>query len=250
MSYVSQGRLEGGKEENASLQQNVNGLNTQLRTLLAGGLKLTSLAAELKAITFHQPGPVVRTVGATGEPAFTNGWTGSCTFQMLPNGVVWLRGAVADGTPNTDIFTLPAGYRPATTTIYNAVGDPGGAPEFGALEITSGGLVTHMAGSEAAFYFNLFFQATQPVAHPRHFRGQDTYGTFWPIKMRHDLGARVAGCIPVQLIQEGGQVWESELTSCSPDWEDAGDNQHIFIHHVPGLQPGRRYTLEFLLFAR
>ena len=68
-------------------------------------------------------------VGATGEPAFLNGWTNtalgssptSLRFRRDITGVVHVAGQVQAGTVSPgitgDLFTLPAGYR-ATTDRY------------------------------------------------------------------------------------------------------------------------------------
>jgi hypothetical protein len=58
------------------------------------------------------------TVGATGEPAFQNGWVNYGAGEQVvqyrkdPFGKVMLRGVAKTGTINTVGFTLPAGYRP------------------------------------------------------------------------------------------------------------------------------------------
>jgi len=60
-------------------------------------------------------------VGATGEPAFQSGWSNVSSqghplaFRKDPFGKVMLRGVVSGGAVDSVIFTLPAGYRPAST---------------------------------------------------------------------------------------------------------------------------------------
>lgn len=65
-------------------------------------------------------------VGATGEPAFKNGWANYASasyakagFFKDPHGIVHLLGLVSGGTANAGaaMFTLPAGYRPAIELI-------------------------------------------------------------------------------------------------------------------------------------
>jgi hypothetical protein len=64
-------------------------------------------------------------VGGAGEPAFENGWEnfGSdlavAAFRKLPTGMVTIKGLVKNGTANTTIFTLPAGYRPSDRRIFS-----------------------------------------------------------------------------------------------------------------------------------
>ncbi len=58
-------------------------------------------------------------VGATGQPAFENGWTNfggdwsTMAFAKDAAGFVHLKGTISAGTFETTIFTLPVGYRPA-----------------------------------------------------------------------------------------------------------------------------------------
>jgi hypothetical protein len=56
-------------------------------------------------------------IGAAGQPAFVGGCTGTGFFQAPafykdPFGVVHLVGDIAGCTANSEIFTLPAGFRP------------------------------------------------------------------------------------------------------------------------------------------
>lgn len=57
-------------------------------------------------------------VGATGEPAFQNGWANfggdwsTMAFAKDAAGFVHLKGSIAAGTFNVPVFTLPVGYRP------------------------------------------------------------------------------------------------------------------------------------------
>src|SRR5262245_34722611 len=70
-------------------------------------------------------------VGATGEPAFQNGWANAQTkappepepvaFYKDHEGVVHLRG-IAAGTVETVVFQLPSGYRPGPNRFF-ATGD-------------------------------------------------------------------------------------------------------------------------------
>lgn len=73
-------------------------------------------------------------VGASGQPAFENGWTNfganlydTAAFYKDPLGIVHLKGTVKDGVIGS-IFTLPVGYRPAKSQFFavpaqNAFGD-------------------------------------------------------------------------------------------------------------------------------
>jgi hypothetical protein len=64
----------------------------------------------------------VHLIGGSGEPAFENSWVNvvgnePAGFYKDPYGRVWLQGHVDSGTVDTAIFTLPTGYRPATTIL-------------------------------------------------------------------------------------------------------------------------------------
>jgi len=62
--------------------------------------------------------PNYRSVGGTGQPAFTNswvnfggGWAGAA-FWRDPLGFVHLRGLIKSGVVGSPAFTLPPGFRP------------------------------------------------------------------------------------------------------------------------------------------
>ena len=77
----------------------------------------------------------VHRVGAVNEPDFENNWTNegggfeTAGFYKDPFGIVHLVGDVHNGTDGTEIFTLPAGYRPSSFTDFTvrANGDTGNA---------------------------------------------------------------------------------------------------------------------------
>jgi hypothetical protein len=82
-----------------------------------------ALKADIAQEAWHE-------VGAAGEPAFENSWTGSIGspwanvgFMKDTSGFVHLRGLAQNGTvsayPGVPMFTLPAGYRPATGHLAN-----------------------------------------------------------------------------------------------------------------------------------
>jgi hypothetical protein len=86
-------------------------------------------------------------VGATGEPAFLNGWTntasvsdyGPCRFRKDPHGVVWLEGYLV-AVANNDVFTLPVGYRPGQNYLELPIRFvSGGAYTMGLCQIRGSG---------------------------------------------------------------------------------------------------------------
>lgn len=60
--------------------------------------------------------PTWRTVGASGQPAFTNGWTAlsgdTVQFRRSATGDVAIVGRAVPGSASAAVFTLPDGYRP------------------------------------------------------------------------------------------------------------------------------------------
>lgn len=112
-------------------------------------------------------------VGATGEPAFQNGWVNYDTtagynttgFYKDSNGRVHLKGLLGSGTVSTSatgiIFTLPAGYRPAKKEIQQPYSQNSAGAVVGArVNIEPDGNVYAMIGNN--FHFSLdgiFFRA-------------------------------------------------------------------------------------------
>ena len=72
-----------------------------------------------------------REVGASNQPAFTNGWTNfgddhsTAAFYKDPWGVVHLKGVVQGGTvahnPSGSVFTLPCGYGPSKDEVHSVL---------------------------------------------------------------------------------------------------------------------------------
>jgi hypothetical protein len=65
-------------------------------------------------------------------PTLLNGWVTYSTAWGVPayrkvNGVVYMRGLIKDGLINTDLFVLPAGYRPGIPMLFITAGFPGGS---------------------------------------------------------------------------------------------------------------------------
>ena len=102
---------------NQALGDTANALN--------GGLTFAeNMRAELKTIEVTMPSefPTWHLVGATGEPAFQNGFTNwdasgfrPASFRMWPNGMVEISGFVKQSPTAATfvaIFQLPSGYRP------------------------------------------------------------------------------------------------------------------------------------------
>lgn len=93
-------------------------------------------------------------VGTPGEPAFQNGWINhdssyypTVAFRKDPYGMVHLRGMPRSGTVDSDIFTLPVGYRPLLNTHTTVSGDDGTA--YTTIHIYNDGRVHQRTGNNA-----------------------------------------------------------------------------------------------------
>lgn len=91
-------------------------------------------------------------VGAANQPAFENGWvnygSGFATLRYRKDlsGFVHIKGIVKNGVVGNNIFTLPAGYRPAETEDF--VQGCNGA--YGQIRVTVTGLVYQSVGASNA----------------------------------------------------------------------------------------------------
>jgi hypothetical protein len=93
-------------------------------------------------------------VGTSGEPSFENGWNNSggsletVAFYKDREGVVHLKGG-ATGSNNMAIFSLPAGYRPASgkqlriAAVCNCTGTDSNTPTPDAVSLPTGNLTIY-----------------------------------------------------------------------------------------------------------
>jgi hypothetical protein len=99
----------------------------------------------------------VRLVGAPGEPAFatgasnSSGTTAPAGFYKDPFGVVHVQGTVNTGPTFAEIFTLPAGYRPATQIDFSVPAFVGGTFTTNRATITTDGRVFNDRGTGTSF---------------------------------------------------------------------------------------------------
>ena len=82
---------------------------------------------------------------------YLNGWVdygagySPCGYRKLSSGLVILKGLVKNGTASV-ILTLPAGYRPGLTLIFNMQTNPGGATPC-RVDVGPNGDIGHQGGS-------------------------------------------------------------------------------------------------------
>lgn len=97
--------------------------------------------------------PTFRSIGGTGQPAFTNSWTNfgagwqAAQFWRDPLGWVHLRGIIKSGVVGSAAFTLPPGYRPIgnETYVVRSNGTTGG------LDVLADGTVTPQSPSNNTY---------------------------------------------------------------------------------------------------
>lgn len=84
------------------------------------------------------------TVGASGKPAYQNGWTGQSgdlvAYRRSPTGDVTIVGRAVPGSANVAIFTLPIGYRPSRD-LTDLITKAQGTGVFSTLDILANGQV-------------------------------------------------------------------------------------------------------------
>ena len=105
----------------------------------------------------------VAAVGANnGEPEFQNGWVPygvveTPSFYKDPWERVFLAGLAKDGTNNTAMFELPAGYRPRSIEQFRVDMHRGGAYIMGRVDVYPDGRVLPIAleGAGAMGYVSI-----------------------------------------------------------------------------------------------
>ena len=100
-------------------------------------------------------------VGASGEPAFQNGWVNfggaeaTAAFRKDGEGTVHIKGLIKLGTLGSHAFTLPVGYRPLLEHTVAAIANNA----IGRLMIQPSGLVVPQSGSNVWFSIHVTFPA-------------------------------------------------------------------------------------------
>lgn len=103
-------------------------------------------------------------VGGSGEPSFENSWVNfnaathqGARFWKDPMDVVHVEGLVKSGTVGATIFTLPTGYRPARTLLYEIDTSTGA----GRVDVNNAGQVVAVSGGNGHFSINISFKQEQ-----------------------------------------------------------------------------------------
>jgi microcystin-dependent protein len=122
--------------------------------------------------TWHQ-------IGTAGEPAFTNGFSGSVAFRKDPLGKVYIKGNLTGGVGGAIAFTLPANYRPQWT--YNAAVPTNNGNSTGLVQIAGNGTVAvniNVTGATNTYLDGIEFDTETVTAMPTGPKGDkgDTGG--------------------------------------------------------------------------
>lgn len=173
-------------------------------------------------------------------PTLGNGWVNvgsgnaSAQYKIDPFGRVTIRGLIKSGTINTTAFTLPVGYRPSGNETFPASANN----LFANLAVTSAGAVIPQTGSTTNFSIECSFWADStndaPIP-PSCF----PFDVLWPKSYSPTLV--VARCAATD---------GSNLGQMLPDWTmvTKGSNQFIHIRNLPGLLPGKSYSVTLAAF--
>lgn len=105
-------------------------------------------------------------VGGGGEPGFEHSWANASgemkmAFRIREAGVVDLHGVVSGGSSSNSIFTLPADYRPSTSTF--AVFHTSATDAYGRLLIGTDGTVTPIFSAGSKVFIACQFWLYLPV---------------------------------------------------------------------------------------
>ncbi len=189
-------------------------------------------------------------------PTFLNSWVNfgsgytEAAYSIDATGTVYIRGLVKSGTVPADVFVLPVGYRPATNIVLSCAS---GGNAFGTLRIgasasaafTPGAVNAASAGTNAYLSLeNISFQAVGTCAAPVR-----PTGPGWPAPIKTTLPVvswvQLVRCLDLDATTN---AITTTAAGAVPEWRMGGNGQ-VQILHVPGLSPGRRYRMTFLLLA-
>lgn len=171
------------------------------------------------------------------------------SYRKAPDGRVWLRGLAKTGTPQTTVAVLPAAARPALRRVLQVRGSQTSTEAAIRLDIVEDGSVFPEGGTlGTAFDFlslELSFDAADRTPVP---------AACWPVAVACTLSAKPTGV--VLLAAQDTASPPSFLPAVgAPDWtysSKADTNGQasgaIKIRNVPGLAPGKKYSLTFAAF--
>jgi hypothetical protein len=99
-------------------------------------------------------------------PSFVNGWASygagynPAGYLIDANGFVHLRGILTGGAAGSNVFTLPAGYRPQYVEELTCFGYGANGHAIAAFQVAPTGVCTHVVGPSTYLYIDgLLFKA-------------------------------------------------------------------------------------------
>jgi hypothetical protein len=134
------------KQADKELKANISGSHVNTADTATTATNATQLNGQASTAYALSAQEAFHNVGTAAEPPFTNGYVNfggafsTAGFMKDSLGFVHLKGTIT-GTSATSAFTLPAGYRPATS-LFSPTPSNGPANTSGDLIITAAGTVT------------------------------------------------------------------------------------------------------------
>lgn len=215
-------------------------LNTfckQTQSALSGGLTLgENSSAFLKTVTF--------TANDWTPVAYQNSWTdvgapyAPVAYMKDSSGRVWLRGVAAAGTLNTVLFTLPAGFRPASTVAVGVGYWTGAAVTSANIAIASDGTATG-AGMTGTSGYDVKLDGIS-------FQASGGSSLCPAISFRNTLPSRPAGVLTLG----ARDVTDRNASSVALGdiaWDSTADQ--VLVSDIAGLQPTRKYQISLLVIG-
>jgi hypothetical protein len=160
-------------------------------------------------------------------------------YRKSPDGRrIELRGLAdsIDAGVATTIFTLPVGYRPASSEVHVTNANS----TIARVDVTAAGVVTYGAGDRTQWFnlFGLWLVADGSAPSP---------ASCWPIQIPCALKVRPNAVLLASAVETASGV---AVAAANPDWDwdtQAGQN-FIIINNVPFLPPAT-YDLTFAVLG-
>jgi hypothetical protein len=160
-------------------------------------------------------------------------------YRIDASGRVYLKGFVKDGTAvdGTEIFTLPAGYRPAGRKRFSVSSNSAA----GGCDVYADGKVAFSYGSNTNFSLEGIAFDAVPAAAPPAFSG-----TGWPLVMQTGMSLPPKAVFVAQALDLASDAYTLEVGQ--PEWRLNAKGQ-VVVRRIGGLTPQRKYRLTFLFLA-
>jgi len=151
-----------------------------------------------------------------------------------------VKGTVKSGTVGPAIFTLPATYAPTLHQGFATLCDAGAGNVFGALVVTSAGVVQLNVGGNTFASLACSFPASDPTSVPN--------GAF-PLRLKNELpgSAKPVAVWLERALDMTASTNGTPVSAGNPVWSPSADQ--ITISDVQGLFANRRYRLQFLVIG-